>query len=150
MHPSPWRKSQPWKDDVVYRNPRNALCWMLTFSHLLRAKWLNEKSHLSFFMDRCILLHGVHLLGKKEAAYDVCISSRFIGKRGLLLDESEKSHDVLFERPKFIMRNTMYDTSTWLHRINTRLTGSGAEETMQYGVVAFTFNPYNRSTTLEG
>lgn len=55
--------------------------------------------------------NGVHLLGKKEAAYDVCISSRFIGKRGLLLDESEKSHDVLFERPKF-MRNTMYDTST--------------------------------------
>lgn len=33
-------------------------------------------------------------------------------KRGLLLDESEKSHGVLFERPKFIMRNTMYDTST--------------------------------------
>ena len=25
-----------------------------------------------------------------------------------------------------------------------------AEETMQYGGVAFTFNPYKRSTTLEG
>lgn len=126
---------------------------MLTFFPLLCAKWLHKKSHLSFSVDRCIVLHSGRLFGNKGVAHDVCISSRLSGeilarKRGFLSNESAKSHDVLFERPIFIMRNTVYETSTD-YTGYTQLTGSGAEETMRYGGVAFTFNPYKTSTALE-
>jgi len=46
------------------------------------------------------------------------------------------------------MRNTIYDTSTD-YTGYTQLNGSGAEETIRYGRVAFTFNPYKTSTAFE-
>lgn len=68
-------------------------CGMLKAFPLQRAKWLNKKSYLSFSVDRCIVLHGVRLLGNNGAIYDAFSSSRssgeiFARKRGFLSDES--------------------------------------------------------------
>lgn len=80
--------------------------------------------------------------------FQVVYRAKSLQEKGDFYLTSQKSHDVLFERPIFIMRNTVYETSTD-YTGYTQLTGSGAEETMRYGGVAFTFNPYKTSTALE-